>query len=184
MPQPLPVGKTVTTGPNYILRRAELAAHAANVCANFTLIEKCMVDIYSLVLGETMPFKPLAVRGPMVHPVGIQIFDSLNSLGARMDLLTKLLSWYAAPKIFADFRDNIALQIFKRFAERSTIAHGNWGVCDDYPDALILLPAFGSQQIWKKRDFEAVSSRILSVNKSLTEIVGQVLHHHVRRRSD
>lgn len=182
MPQPLPNGRTVVTGANYILRRPELAAQAAAVCANFSLIEGQLVSIYALVLGMTLPFDPPAAGAPMVHRAGIQILDAINSLNGRLDLVRRLLESYVPKNEFEHFRDNLCPAIRKRFEERSIVAHGDWGICDDYPDALILSRPFQPQQIWKKRDFESTSQRIIKCWKDLNQFSEPILERASQER--
>ena len=105
----------------------------------------------------------------MVHRAGIKILDSITSLYGRLDLVKNLLEWYAPKSEFEHFRDVLYDKVGKRFTERSIIAHGRWGICPDYPDALILSRYFKPQQIWKKRDFEATSRRIIETWKELYE---------------
>lgn len=53
---------------------------------------------------------------------------------------------------------------------RNLVAHGVWGICKSEPEALILLPTFGHQIIYKKRDFELILERIQSANVELDRI--------------
>lgn len=153
------MGKTVHCGPNQVLERPGLASEIGNVCANWNLLEWTLMRLYALLMGDYLP--KVAGFAPPTHPVAYQVFNSLNAFNPRIELLQKLLEWRAPEATIKQFREVIRPGLRKRFAERSIIAHGIWGTCDDYPDALILLPTYGHQLVYKKRDFEDVSRRIL-----------------------
>jgi hypothetical protein len=172
MPQPLKVGSTVQLGPNKVLDRPDLAAEIGNVCANWSLVESELMTLYALLMGDYLPKRP--GFAPPTHPIAYQVFDSLNAFGPRVELLEKLLAWRTSEATQKYFREVIRPQLRKRFTERSIIAHGVWGTCDDYPDALILVPTYGHQMIYKKRDFEHVSHRIHEARKTLGELVARV----------
>ena len=176
MPQPLPVGKSSSFGPNLILKRPELAAQAGNVCANWALVEDAMMLLYGLLMGMYLPklsapgFEPL----PPTHPVAYQIFDALNALAPRLDLLIRLCKWKALPEETEHLERTLAPIVRKRFSERSIVAHGSWGICDDYPDALILQRTYDGNQIWRKDDFEQTSERIVELLKQMHALTGSI----------
>src|SRR6476660_7367960 len=126
MPQPVPVGKGVQSGPDHTLARPELAAEIGNVCANWNLVDQDLMFLYALLMGDYLPKMP--GFSPPTHPVAYQVFDALNTLNPRLDLLEKLLSWRAAEDDVKLFREKIRPELRKRFAERSEIVHGNWGI--------------------------------------------------------
>lgn len=165
MPQPLPAGKSVHFGPNRILKRPEQAAHMGNVCANWSLIEGDMVSLYALLMGTYLP--SVAGFSPPAHPVAYQVFDSLNALGPRLDLLNRLCRWRAQEAEADHLQQVLSPFIRKRYAERSRVAHGQWGICEEYPDALMLMQTFGATQIWKQHDFEELSERIVDLHMQL-----------------
>lgn len=176
MPQPLPVGKSTSFGPNFILKRSELAAQAGNACANWALVENAMMLLYGLLMGMYLPKRnaPCFESLPPTHPVANQIFDALNALAPRLDLLIRLCKWKALPEEAEYLERTLAPIIRKRFSERSVIAHGSWGVCDDYQDALILQRTYDGDQIWRKDDFEQTSERILELLKQMHGLTGTI----------
>lgn len=176
MPQPLPIGKTSSFGPNSILERPELAAQIGNVCANWTLVENAMMSLYGLLMGMYLPKHnvPGFEWMPPTHPVAYQVFDALNALAPRLDLLLRLCRWKALPEEAEYLERTLAPIVRKRFSERSIIAHGLWGICDEYQDALILQRTFGGNQIWQKSDFEQTSERILELLKQMHGLMGAI----------
>ncbi len=171
MPQPLMVGNRVGTGPNILLKRAELAAEIGNICVNWNLIENTLMHLYALVMGDYQPKLSADVIAqlereagtklyflPSTHPVGLQIFEALNAFNPRLQFLEKLLVWRVSKERVKYFRETIMPRLRKRFAERSLIAHGRWGICDKYPDELILMATFGTSMRYKKRDPRCVET--------------------------
>ena len=43
-----------------------------------------------------------------------------------------------------------------------------------YPDALILVPTYGNQMIYKKRDFQDISKRIVEDHKILGTFIQEI----------
>lgn len=172
MPQPLKVGNSVQFGPNTVLERPELAAEIGNVCGNWNLVEHDLMTLYALLMGDYLPRQ--AGFEPPTHPVAYQVFNSLNAFNPRVELLEKLLAWRASEITLKHFREKIRVNLRKRFTERSVIAHGVWATCNAYPDALILVPTYGQQMIYKQRDFRAVSLRIIEDRKSLGSLIGEI----------
>ena len=154
-----------------ILQRPELAAHAANVCANWALIEWEMAWLYALLMGRSLP--KIHKNNIPMHPAAIQIFDALNSLAPRIDLIERLLR-LTAPQQVEQFERVLRDKIKKRFNERSVIAHGMWGLCDAYPDALILVKSTDHSKIYRKHDFVQVSKRILELRDEMQAFTSTV----------
>ena len=133
MPQPLPVGKTVGSGPNRILERPELAALVGNVCANWSLIENDMVLLYGLLMGTYLPRAeiPGMEFGPPTHPVAYQVFDALIAFPQRLSLLQHLARWRALPEEAQQLDGPLGRRIRDRYRDRSKVAHAQWGICND-----------------------------------------------------
>jgi hypothetical protein len=93
MPEKLPTGKMTVFGPDTVLQRQNLAAQAINVCANWALVERDLMELYSMLMGTYLFTFP--GFEPPNHPVAYQVFDTLNNLQARMDLLLELCKWRA-----------------------------------------------------------------------------------------
>jgi hypothetical protein len=185
------VGNSVSSGPNILLKRADLAAEIGNICVNWNLVEDALMNLYALIMGDYLPrlTAELIAKleheagtklhfGASTHPVARQIFDALNAFNPRLQLVEKLLVWRVSPANVSYFRKTIMPSLRKRFAERSLIAHGKWGVCDKYPDELILMPTFGPNMRYKKRDFQDVSKRIVADHS----ILGKYSHELYQSR--
>ncbi len=171
-------GKGVQYGPNTVLKRPDLAAAIANVCANWSLVENHVISIYAFLMGDYLPRVP--GYAPPTHPVARQVMDALNAFNPKLELLCKLLDW-REPELSQQFREGNAMRLRKRYNERSEVAHGTWAVCDDYPDALILAPTFGAMMIYKIRDFDAISERILEEVRALGELTSHIYKKREQR---
>lgn len=158
-------GNGIGWGPDTILDRPSLAPLAANVCANWVLIEEDMAWLFSLLMGVDLPNSESG--DPQFHPIGSQIFDAMNNLQQRLDLLLRLLKWRKLDEKTSEFQNLLEGKIRKQAKERNAIAHGLWGVNESEPDALILVGSDGLSFIYKKRDFEQASKRILELHKGL-----------------
>lgn len=181
MPEVLPVGKSTTFGPDIILQRPELAKQAINVCANWALIEKQLMTLYSLLMGTYMIIPP--GFEPLVHPVALQIFDTLNNLRSRLDLLLRLCKWLASAQIAEKLERDIIPDITGRHRERSAIAHGVWGICTDYPHALILMRTFDGNLIYREHDFKQVSDRIVKLHARIVQELIDPIRESLRQRT-
>jgi hypothetical protein len=179
MPEIIPNGNTVKYGPNFILERPELAAQAANVCSNWALVEDDLTTLYALLMGTYLP--RAAGFSPPIHPVAIQVFDALNSLAPRLDLLLRLFKWRAS-KDQCELLERTLIPIMKRkFKERSVVAHGVWGLCDKYADSLILQRAFGGDEIWRKHDFVQISERIVELHGQMGALIKEI-HDDLKKK--
>lgn len=174
MPNPLPVGKSVTSGPNIVLQRPQLAAAIGNVCANWTLIDNDIMRLYALLMGTyiTLP-QTMPNEAPPTHPVAYQVFDTLNTLNQRLGLLSRLGKWNATPEE-SEKLEKLLDRIRKKGRERNKIAHGLWGICKDYPDDLILVPVFGDKQIYTQTDLDGVSQRIIELHSDFGKFTVQI----------
>lgn len=176
MPQPFK-GTSGQFGPNTILQRPDLAAHIGNVCASWALVEYDMVSLYALLMGSYLP-APEPGWSPPAHPVAFQIFDALNALAPRIDLLERLCKWRATPQESEHFERTLKPEIRSRFRERSIVAHGLWAINKDEKDALILVNTFGENHIYKAHDFEQISTRILELHRKLGDFTHPIYERH------
>jgi hypothetical protein len=184
MPQQLPVGKSVTSGDDVVLQRPELAAQMASIISNWTQIEEMLLWIYGLLMGDYLPqglFDPNVFTAPPSHPMARQIFDEVNSLNARLSLVAAICDWRLPKEDGEHFRAVLLPEIRRRSGERNKVAHQSWGVCNDYPDALILSAYYGPAQIWKMRDFRAVSDRIIALHSTLSKFIGKAYRERYQR---
>ena len=75
-------------GAKFILERPKLAALLGAVAAEWASLESGILDVYSFLMGVSLPRPP----GPEVvsHQAAFQVFDTLETLHLRLELLRKL----------------------------------------------------------------------------------------------
>jgi hypothetical protein len=153
MPQPLR-GKNiiVTQGPGKILERPELAAQLANVVSDWRNVEEILEFIYSKILRSSTNSQSHGVT----DIVSGQIFESIYTLDAKLKLIDSAFKTFYHPthetfiKLCPDIRN--------RGRDRNKLVHNTWGICEAYPDALILT-SFNGSMIYKLKDFVDMSTR-------------------------
>ena len=128
--------------------------------------------MYTLLAGVGFPLP--GDQSVPIHPIGIQIFDTLNSLNSRLDLLRELLNTTASKEQTIYFQNELRKDISGRFNERSIIAHGNWTTLEQYPDALILINHTKGHRIYKEHDFTQVSKRIADLHEEIGAFLSEL----------
>lgn len=183
MPQPLKSGSWIS-GPDALMKRPMLAAYIGNVVANWQTVERELLSLYALLMGDYVNPSKFTETGepfqPPTHPLAYQIFDQFNTLQLRLNLVASLCQWRVTPERYEYFDQKLKPEIRKRAKERNAIVHGQWGLSDDHEDGLILMQIYGHPQIWKESDFLAVSQRI----NATRHLLGQFNHEEYRMRCD
>ena len=168
MAHPLSIGISVSLGPGTILKRPELAALIGSACSDWAYVEESLGMFYGHLMGVYLA-APAGFEPPS-HPVARQIFDEVQTIHSRVQLVRKLADWVIKDdQQRADVR--IVLEKLKKAGKgRNKVAHAVWGLCDSEPDALILLPAFGDKLIYKKEDFEVILEQIRTAKLELERV--------------
>jgi tetrahydromethanopterin S-methyltransferase subunit G len=174
MPEKLPGHCQVTRGPHSVELRPELAVKIASICAIWAMIEDQITVLYGLLMGTYLS-RPADTpnAGPPLHPVALQVFWTLHALNNRLDLLRRLGKW-RANEAENERIEELAVEINRCAAARSRVAHGLWGTCDDYPDALILDRHFDAMWIYQANDFQQVLDRLRDLHGELGKLTQRV----------
>lgn len=166
MAHPLPVGSTVNGGVRVLDRRPAFAQLIATIANGWSLLDHEIAAAYALLMNQGPHVEGFS---PGLDPVALQVFDTIDTQQKRIELLTKLAGWRVKDEhLLKDLTDRIVPAIRRAAKLRNTVMHSVWGVCEDYPDAIIQLPAFGHQMIYEIRDFEDAVGRIESARQLLT----------------
>lgn len=149
----------------------------------WALIENDLSLIYSYLLGTTLPQPPDRFHPPL-HPLGLQVFEALHALNNRIDLLNRLAKWQATTKERERIEDLI-IQLRKASNLRNGIVHGMWGICDDYPDDLILHPSFeeAGPRRYREHDFDQVQGKLRALHEALFAFILS-MHRERSRKGD
>ncbi|MCP1726560.1 hypothetical protein J2T60_000525 [Natronospira proteinivora] len=176
MAHPLKVGKSVRSGPGILLERPDLAAQIGSICADWASLEDGLASFYAHLMGIYLPSIP--GFEPPTHPVAFQIFDEVQTIHSRVQLVKKLAEWAIKDEDLKKRAVDILDKVKKSGKGRNKIAHAVWGICDEESDALILLPNFGSQMIYKLNDFKEIAEQIYVSKAEL----GKVHHEFYKSR--
>jgi hypothetical protein len=187
MPQPIRKGGANVT-PDVLLSRQAAAANLANALANWNGFEAALKSAYALAMSSSLPqfrLSPDEVEAGwrpchQEHPIGVQVFDALSSLNVRLDLLGRLLS-EILPDTAANFQ-KLRPEIRKAAGKRATIAHGQWGTTNDYPDDLLLVLPQGRLERWTCSDFLACAERFKGLRNQFLSSVEIPLRAELDRR--
>jgi hypothetical protein len=71
-----------------LLNRPHLAILLGLVASEWANLENTLSFLYATLLGKYLPHNQR--HGPPIHPIGIQIFETLENLNKRTQLLQKL----------------------------------------------------------------------------------------------
>jgi hypothetical protein len=159
-------GISVTLGPRMVLQRHALAALLGTIAAEWAQLEVRIMHLYAYLMGVYLPRSP--GWEPPIHPVALQVFDTLETLRLRLSLLRKLGSWVLKSEALERELKEVVLDSIERAAKmRNTMLHAEWGIAPEYPDALILLPTFGHQMVYEESDFHEAIDRIVEARSCL-----------------
>lgn len=148
MPQPIKELITVNVGRQYMIDRPEHLKQMGLVTTEWALVELQMYDAFVDLCG-----------GAATYSIAALIYDELESLTLRLNLIGKLVS-KRKPEKLEEFNTVLRPKIRKRAGERNTIAHGKWGTNPGYPDDVILLSMIGELTRYNVPDLEAIVDRI------------------------
>ncbi|MEJ2230482.1 MAG: hypothetical protein P8X46_04785, partial [Nitrospirales bacterium] len=121
------------------MQRPGLAALLGDIAAEWALLEGRVMNLYAYLMGIYLPRMP--GFEPPIHPVALQVFDTLETLRLRLDLLGKLGGWVLKnDALVRELKDTVVSSIKDVAKLRNTMLHAKWGIAPEYHDALILLP--------------------------------------------
>ena len=107
---------------------------------------------------------------PPLHPVALQVFDTLETQHHRLKLLEKLAKWVVRDESLLEELLGAVIPAIRTAAKlRNTLVHANWGVAREYPDGLINNPIFGHNLVYEIADFDEAIERISSASKAVRE---------------
>jgi hypothetical protein len=119
--------------------------------------------LYAYLMGRYLPQIPGFT--PPLHPVALQVFDTLETQRLRIELLTKLAKWIVKDEALLNELNTVIVPSIKKASKlRNTLVHANWGVASQYPNGLVLMPTFGHQMVYEEADFNEAIDRILEAH--------------------
>ena len=118
-----------------------------------------------------------------VSPVAFQVFDTLETLHLRLELLRKLAEWLIKDAALLKELGAAIDSIRKAAKLRNTLVHGQWGIAVEYEDALILIPIFGHQLAYRESDFNDAIDKIMNANKAVSSFHGKARNLQKKRHA-
>ncbi|MEP0546007.1 MAG: hypothetical protein ABJF88_03680 [Rhodothermales bacterium] len=162
-------GITVQAGPRMILQRPQMAALLGTVAAEWSLLERWITSLYAYLMGVYLPRTPGFF--PPVHPVALQVFDTLQTLHLRLELLTKLADWVVKDDgLREELKGPVVASIRRAAKDRNKWVHAQWGIAPEYPDSLIFMPTFGHQLVVSESDLNEAIDRIIGAR----DVIGKL----------
>ena len=175
MPQPFRSKSPIKFGPNKLLERSELAAHMANVIADWRSVEEILELIHSQALRASISKQRQSHR--VTDLFSHQIFEAVYVLDTKLKLVSGALRLLDSTEFQADFL-KLYKNIKKLGKERNKIVHRTWGVCDNFTDALVMC-SLSERTIYKLKDFVDLSDRIQHTAKVLLGFLSKLPNSRV-----
>src|SRR5690242_4460261 len=109
-----------------IERRPKLCILLGVVASEWSALESDLTFLYGSLLGKTMPHDREA--GPPVHPVGLQIFETLVTHEPRLRLIEKLAKLLINDKdLLRELNETVIPELRKASKKRNNLIHAYWG---------------------------------------------------------
>lgn len=161
MPQPIrTVPFSFDFGQSKMRMRSEHMLRIGLICHEWALLE---INLHGAFLALSGGEEASAITGT--------IFDALESLKLRLDVIGKLIH-IRVPSLESEYTETIKPLVRKVARKRNLIVHGKWGTNDKYPNDLILVTMTAEVTRYSITDFDQIIEQI-SVCQGL---VGRFVH--------
>jgi hypothetical protein len=178
MPRYLPAGHKYRVEPGIVLERPALAVRIAKIAADWAQVEERLMHTYAILLGWEHAEEGEPWRVPAYHDAADQIFEYISAFAQRMNLIGGLAQILLAKDEYENW-STIRDTLSRGQKARNRIVHAVWGICDDYPDALIRVPISGGREIYEAPEFKVEEDYVTNS----TKIALDFFHTVCRRRA-
>lgn len=170
MAERLPDGYTVRYIAEAVEKRPARAIRIAAIAAGWALVEEDLALLYGYLLGTGE--RSATRRRHTLDPVGIQVFEALHALNNRIELLNRLAKW-RSPIVEKTAVQELSKEVRRVSLLRNRVVHGLWGICDEYPDDLILHGTLDDSEsrIYKDHDLKQVLTKVRTLHARLYDLV-------------
>lgn len=159
-----------------ILKRPRLALRLAVIASEWVSVEIALTFLYGTLLGKYLPHNQR--KGPPIHSAAFQIFDSVESVNRRTELIQKLAETLITRKtIIKELKETLIPLVKKACTRRNTFIHAYWGTNDKYPDALFLIRKPGDFMIYEESDFTEAIDLIIAADHAIAKFEDEVRKH-------
>lgn len=154
MPQPLKEGYTLEGKPRVVLERPQHAAGIGLVASEWTQLESHLIEMVSFALFVFSKQENVSKR------LATDVMRTIESLSGRLDVIDTIMKPRIPEEMFNEYREKIRPEIRRRAGERNRVVHGQWHICEKYPDDLILNNRTDEPMRYSVKDFEDIAARI------------------------
>ena len=160
-----------------IERRPKLCILLGVVASEWSALESDLTFLYGSLLRKTMPHDREA--GPPVHPVGLQIFETLVTHEPRLRLIEKLAKLLIKDKgLLREIDETVIPELKQVSKKRNNRIHAYWGFNDEeYPEALIKILGPGNFEVYEESDFNKAIESILSTADTVHNFEKRVINY-------
>jgi hypothetical protein len=102
------------------------------------------------------------------------VMRELDTLHLRTRVVRSVLI-ALLPDFLKEQWEKIEDQLRKRAKERNLLAHGKWGICDEFPEDMIYLDPAGPRIRYTAKDFAATLRRMYPLTGLLDDFTDKVL---------
>jgi hypothetical protein len=127
MPQPFKrrENQKVTMAPGMIMHRPALAMGISLVASHWSKLEHTISLAFTVLLGGQ-------------EPSAFEAYHELFELNLRHKMFIAAAKRRKLPTSLNEEAQAIFVEARKISSARNSVVHGNWGICDDRPDSLLL----------------------------------------------
>lgn len=171
MPQPIHFRENASgfrSFPKVVLERPDLAALLGAIAAEWGYIDRALVSIYEIALGDHEPF------GHGVNAVHQEVFETLIAINTRLEIISRVLKARVPEPVPSRFSD-LCIVLRARAGERARYVHANWSISEDFPDDLIVTGRDGNFR-YQRHDFEQVLERTVDIRTKIHGFIIEVAH--------
>lgn len=177
-------------GRNTLRGFPDIAVEIAVITSTYAHLEGRLLSLYAVAMGLYFPMPAEDDDGeqyaPPDHPIAYQVFEALQTLKPRLDLIQALLKTNADPAEYEFFRDALSPRVRKVAKRRNKVVHASWakGLAHNGPndlrpvtDAVIYRPPSGGPMLaYKLQDFQEITEAIA---RAASEVL--LFQHRVRK---
>ena len=168
MPQPFPVEPSLRWYDHAIMNRPEIAARIGLVVTEWAAFERLLAQMFAAMLFG------MGMAEHTGEAISLQALGALESLSARLDVISAVLKPRIPDELYLHFRDNLKPEIRRRASERARVVHGPWMLCDDYPDDLIYAPLGERRMRYTATDLDNIATHIIDTRDNVIGFLMQV----------
>ena len=171
MPQPTQINPDDIRWQNgEMLERPEHAQQLALISCNWTRVERALAALLGALLHTG--YGGSVEQRIKQHEKNSGLLNAVVNTPTKIEMILEAARYELSEDTLKKLRALVE-KVQTRSKERNTVIHAVWGVCDIYPNDLILIPKVGQprdkQVRYSKRDFENIVTRLNELREELND---------------